>query len=191
MATRNFVFRKSPLPAQRGGRFVYDGATPITSGVPVVVNASGDDDGLGRLKVELATGAQDKPKAGLGGIAVFENIDFIGSPQGMVTFSDVDQIVKGDAIQVVTGNGGTVKVAFTNILPGGSYINRDNYPKGRIMVAGVSQATPLVSVGDYLTPGVGTDEDGYWTTTIDADEAWLIVTRVDASVGLVEAELNI
>jgi hypothetical protein len=57
------------------------------------------------------------------------------------------------------------------------------------MVAGVA-ATSTVEVGEYLTVGVGTDDDGYWAVTTDADEAWLVVTHVDGSTGLCEAILN-
>lgn len=190
MATRNFVFRKSPRGGQRGGRFTLAGDKVITSGVPVVAAAGNGKDATGRVLVELAVGAQNKPKPGLGGIAVFENIDFIGTPSGITTWSDVDSIRPGDSIQVVTGAAGSVKVAFTNTLGDTSYINRENYPAKRIMVAGVSIATPTVAVGDYLTPGTGTDADGYWAVTSNAAQGWLVVTAVDSSIGLVEAELN-
>lgn len=188
MATRNFVFRKSPDAKERGGRYALAGSTVLTSGVPVVATTGTDE--VDRQLVVLATGEQAKPKVGLGGIAVFENIDFIGTPLGQTTFSDVDQIVPGDAVQVVTGTAGTVKVAFTNIASGGTFINRPNYPKGRIMVAGVSQATPTIAVGDYLTPGIGNDTDGYWQETSNAANGWLVVTKVDSELGLVEAEVN-
>jgi len=58
-----------------------------------------------------------------------------------------------------------------------------------VMVAGVA-ATSTVEVGEFLTPGVGTDDDGYWAVTTDPTEAWLVVTHVDGSTGLCEAILN-
>lgn len=184
MATRNFVFRKSPTHGQRGSRFVLGGPTNLTSGVPVKVD--GSTDGLGRRTVTIATGAQNKPLPGQGGILVFENIDSLNTLGE--TFSDVDLAVPGDAVQVVTGNGGSVKVAFTNTASTNSF-GRTGYPKARVMVAGVSQATPSVAPGDYLTPGVGNDASGYWAETSNAAEAWLVVTSVDSTNGIVEAEL--
>jgi len=58
------------------------------------------------------------------------------------------------------------------------------------MVAGVSQATPSVAVGDYLTPGDGNDAAGYWKETSTAANGWWVVTSVDSTNGVVEAELN-
>lgn len=188
MATRNFVFRKSPKGGERGGRFVLGGPTTLTSGVPVKID--GSNDGLGRLTVTLATGDQVKPKPGTGGIMVYENIDWLGFDRDIYTFSDNDAIKPGDAVQVVTGGQGTVKVAFTNTATGASYLNRTDYPKARVMVAGVSQATPSVAIGDYLTPGVGNDASGYWVETSTAANGWLVVTSVDSTTGVVEAELN-
>jgi len=188
MATRNFVFRKSPTGGQRGGRFVLGGSTVLTSGVPVVTD--GSNDGLGRLNVTLATGDQAIPKPGKGGILVFENIDWVGYDLQITTFSDVDSVNPGDPVQVVTGGAGTVKVAFTNTPAGATYITRANYPKSRIMVAGVSIATPTVAVGDFLTPGTGNDTAGYWAETSTAANAWLVVTSVNSSTGVVEAEVN-
>ena len=187
MATRNFCFRKSPRHGERGGRYVLGGSDTLTSGVPVV--RSGAADSVGRTTVVLATGAQAKPKAGLGGILVYENIDAHGVDPVINTASDVDTVAPGKAVQVVTGTAGSVKVAFTNTSDD-TFLNRTSYPATRVMVAGVSIATPTVAVGDYLTPGVGTDADGYWAETADADNAWLIVTSVNSTTGVVEAELN-
>ena len=188
MATRNFVFRKSPLHGQRGARFVLGGATPLTSGVPVLVDGGGTD-GLGRRTVNIATGDQAKPRPGQGGILVFENIEAVGSDPRITTFSDIDLAYPGDAVQVVTGGSGTVKVAFTNTTSNSTL--RANYPKARVMVAGVSQATPSLAPGDMLTPGTGNDAMGYWQETSTAANAWLVVTAVDSTTGVVEAELNL
>jgi hypothetical protein len=188
MATRNFVFRKSPRNGERGARFVLGGPTQLTTGVPVLID--GSNDGLGRLTVTLATGDQAKPKVGTGGILVFENIEAVGFDGRTITFSDVDLATPGDAVQVVTGGNGRVKAAFINTPIGASYVGRANYPKARIMVAGVSQATPSVAVGDYLTPGDGNDAAGYWKETSTAANGWWVVTSVDSTNGVVEAELN-
>ena len=187
MSTRNFVFRKSPLHGQRGARFVLGGPTQLTSGVPVACD--GSTDGLGRATVTIVTGETAKPKPGQGGILVYENIEQVGGDARILTFSDIDLATPGDAVQVVTGGSGTVKVAFTNTAAS-TYLGRANYPKARVMVAGVSQATPSVAPGDYLTPGDGNDTTGYWKETSTAANGWLVVTSVDSTNGIVEAELN-
>lgn len=191
MSTRNFTYRNSPRGAQRGGRFVLAGPANLvlTPGVPVVAN--GVVDSLGRSEVILATGEQAKPKPGLGGVMDFENIHTLGFDMQITTWSDIDQVVPGDSVQVVQGGNQTVKVAFTNTnVSGASYYGRLNYPKSRIMVAGLSIATPSVAIGDYLTPGDGNDSAGYWKETSTAANGWLVVTGINSSLGLVEAELN-
>ena len=50
-------------------------------------------------------------------------------------------------------------------------------------------ATPNLNVGDYLTPGAGTDTDGYWAVTATAENAWMVVVGVDDARGEVEARL--
>jgi hypothetical protein len=182
MATRNFEFRRSPRHGQRGGRYVLGGSTVLTSGVPVVTD--GTFDVTDRANVVLATGATNIPEPGKGGILVYENVNYHGYDPVQVTYSDVDQVRVGDPVQVVTGK--TVKVALINNDE--DFLNRTDYPTSRIMVAGVSIATPTVAVGNYLTPGVGNATDGYWAETANAAEAWLIVTFVGDD--FVEAELN-
>lgn len=180
---RNFAFRSTPKGAERAGRyFLDDSSRPI--GVPVVL--SGNSDAVGRLGVELATGAQDKPAPGTGGVLVYEHIQYIGVDPGLTTYSDLDTAPAGQPVQVI--NGTTVKVAFTN-TEDDTFLTRTNYPTPRVMVAGAG-ATPTLEVGDFLTPGVGNDEDGYWAETADADEAWLVVTYIDNDTGLVEARFN-
>ena len=73
---RNFSFRVSPKGGQRAGRYFLDGSTDLPIGAPVVL--SGDKDAVGRLGVQLATGAQAKPVPGKGGILVYEHIQPIG-----------------------------------------------------------------------------------------------------------------
>lgn len=184
MSTRNFEFRVSPRHGQRGVG-VLGGSTTLTSGVPVVYN--NDNDGLGRNEFVLATGDQAIPKPGLGGILVFEALDYQGVDAVLNTYSDVDSVVPGKAIQVVTGK--EVEVALINTTDT-TFLNRTSYPDARIMVAGVSIATPTVAVGNYLTPGVGDGTSGYWAETSTAANGWLVVTAVDSDTGVVEARLN-
>lgn len=186
MNTRNFEFRVSPRHGERSGRFFLDAASDaLPQGVPVVV--SGDDDGLGRAEVALATGAQDKPNPGQGGILVYDQFRYDGVDPVINTYSDMDTVPAGKAVQVVSGN--TVKIALKNTTAT-SFLSRSGYPTARVMVAGVSIATPTVAVGDMLTPGDGDDTNGYWKETSTASEAWLIVTSVNAATDTVEARLN-
>lgn len=183
-ATRNFEFRVSPDGGQRGGRYVLDG-TNVPVGAPVV--ATGAVDALGRNVVELATGAQDVPKSGYGGILVYEEIVYAGVDPVLTTYSDMDTVPDGSPVQVVSG--GEVKVAYKN-TEDGNFLGRTGYPAGRVMVAGVSLATPTVAVGDFLTPGDGNDTDGYWAETSTESEAWLVVLNVDADTDTVECRVN-
>jgi hypothetical protein len=183
---RNFEFRVSPRGGQRAGRFYVEDATLI--GAPVKLAADADPHGheLGLAKVELATGAQ-APKPGVSGICVYEfkGADgWAGDDPHLTTFSDKDTVPAGAAVQVVSGD--TVKVAFRN-TDDVTFLNARNY-EGRTMVAELG-ATPAVSVGDYLTPGVGSDAAGYWAKTTDATQAWLVVTGVDPDRGEVEARM--
>ena len=183
--SRNFEFRVSPDGGQRGGRYVLGGSTDLPLGVPVVTNDTVDS--LGRSEVELATGEQAKPLSGEGGILVYEEIMYQGVDPVLTTYSDMDTVPVGKAVQVV--NGGEVKVALTN-TEDGNFLGRTGYPAGRIMVAGVSIATPTVAVGDYLTPGTGDDDNGYWAGTSTAANAWLVVLNVDYDTDTVECRVN-
>lgn len=182
MSTRNFEFRVSPRSGQRAGRFYT--ATEIVIGAPVVYDASADENQLGLPTVELATGAQ-APQRGLAGIAYFEHIQYQGDDPFLTTASDKDTVPAGQALQVVFGD--TVKVVLRNTNDVTFLANRDY--AGRTMVSEGAGATPNVNVGDYLTPGAGTDSDGYWAVTTSADNAWLVVTGVDDARGEVEARL--
>lgn len=166
-SSKNFEFRKDPRSGQRSSRFRL-GSEAVPIGAPVVLSATADHltDELGLLEVELATGAQAPEKA-VCGIAVFEHID----PDEAV-YGDVSVCPAGRPVQVTYGD--AVKVAFRNTAD-------------RTMVAGLG-ATPTLEVGDLLSPGTGTDEDGYWAANSTASNGWMVVTHVDASVGLVEAE---
>ena len=181
---RNFSFRVTPKSGNRAGRYFLDGSTDLPIGAPVVL--SGDADAVGRLGVQLATGAQAKPLPGKGGVLVYEHIQHIGQDPYLSTYSDFDTVPAGEAVQVV--NGEDVKVAYKNTTAT-SFLTRSNYPTARVMVAGLG-ATPTVAVGDMLTPGTGNDSAGYWAETATAANAWLVVTAVNASTGEVEARLN-
>ena len=191
MATRNFHFLKSPTDGERGGHFVVgDSSAVLTSGVPVLV--TGGVDPLDRKIVGLAPEGTARPNPGQGGVLNFESISSLGYDADIYTYSDYDEVRPGDAVQVVTGNGGRVKAAFTTTESGTSLLsNRSGYPRARVMVAGAKGATPTVSVGDYLIPGAGNATAGYWKTTATKADAWLYVTEVDGVNGVVEAEFLI
>lgn len=182
----NFEFRVPPVGGQRSGRFYVTAELPI--GVPVTVDTSGDENGLGLLPVELATGATAKPAPGMGGILVYEYgpAAFAGDDAQLVLYSDKSTAPAGAAVQVVSGS--EVKVLLRN-TDDETFLNTREY-EGRVMVAGVGIATPTVVVGDGLTPGTGNDTDGYWAENGTAANQWLIVTKVDNDRKEVEARLN-
>ncbi len=157
---RNAQFLVSPRHGERGSRFVLDTASDaLPQFVPVVV--TGANDGLGRAVVELATdsgGNKDKPLPGQGGILVYEQFRYDGSDTAITTYSDKDTVDAGSPVQVITG-AGHVKIAYRN-TSAATFYTRADYPTARVMVAGVSIATPTVAVGNMLTPGVGNDTDG-------------------------------
>lgn len=183
----HFEFRWSPRHGNRAGRYFTPDAVVI--GAPVNLTSPLATDATGLRSVSLATGAQAKPKPGSGGILVFEYSPwaFRGDDQNLTTYSDKDFAPAGAAVQVV--NGEDVKVAYRNTTQD-TFLNRTDYPHPRVMVAGLSLATPTIRVGEYLTPGTGNDTDGYWAETSNADEAWLIVTYVNGDTGEIEARLN-
>lgn len=181
---RNIEFRVPPHHGQRGGRFAAPAGADLPMGVPVKVADGATETALGLLPTALATGAQ-APKVGLCGIAIYENnsgVDLAGRDPLQTTYSDYDTIPRGRAIQVISGD--RVKVVFTN-TEDRTFLVAKNY-EGRIMVAGMG-ATPTLAVGDFLTPGVGNDTDGYWAETATAANAWLVVERIDVARQEVEA----
>lgn len=186
---RNFEWRVSPRLGEASGRFILGGSTPLPLGVPVRVDTDAED-GLGRYEVVLATNAtKTKPLPGLGGILDFVQIRQEGLDPFVSTYSDyVDTVAVGSNVIVV--NGLTVKGAWTNTDSDDDYLYRTGYPTSRVMVEGIGIATPTVGAGDYLCPGVGNDDDGYWEVTNNASEAWLVVTHTDNDTGLVEARVN-
>jgi hypothetical protein len=183
---RNFYFLVPPTGGQRAGRYYLAGETDLPIGAPVLVDASGDEDDLGLLPVELAAADDSRPKSGMGGILVYEHgpAAFAGYDANLTTYSDLSTVPAGKAVQVISGD--TVKVALVN-TEARTFLNTREYA-ARTMVAGAG-ATPTLAVGDYLTPGTGTDGAGYWKETSTEGDAWLVVTKVDTDRGVVEARL--
>lgn len=181
---RNFEFRVVPEGGQRGGRYRIpaDAAAAIPLGSPVEVIDGEDVDALGQLPVQLATGAT-VPVKGRHGILVFEHAPnaYAGFDRDLTTYSDLDTAPVGQAVQVVSGD--MVKVVLRN-TEDRLFFNTRSY-NGRNMVAGLG-ATPTLVSGDYLTPGTGDDDAGYWAEGTAAN-AWLVVESVDAARQSVEA----
>lgn len=199
---RNFDFRVTPEGGERGGRFslaaVDQTGAAVTSvpiGAPVVAyDDNGDaigEDALGRTKVALAVTDQAIPKGGLGGVLVYEYAPaaYAGYDPESTTYSDLDTVAAGQAVQVVFGQ--TAKVVLKN-TEDSTFLTLRSY-SGRTMVANIgTAATPTIVVGNYLTPHDSpSDSNGYWQKTTDATEAWLVVTGIDYSRGEVEARLNL
>lgn len=184
---RNFEFRVPPKSSNRSGRHYLVDTTALPIGAPVVVDTAESENSLGLLPVTKATSAQDAPKPGEGGIAVYEYgpAAFAGDDPWLTTYSDKDVVPAGAAVQVV--NGVDVKVVLRNTSDE-TFLNTRSYT-GRTMVAGLG-STLTLEVGDYLTPGTGDDTDGYWAETATASEAWLVITKVDNTRGEVEARLT-
>lgn len=180
---RNFDFMVTPEPYMRQGRYILDVACPI--GAPVIVtNDEPSELRTGARTVELATGAQAPPLPGQGGIGLYEHIDLNGLDPVLNRYSDRDEIPTGRMLQVVRGEG--IKVILRNTNDRRFLQSRDY--DGRVMVAGLG-ATPTLAEGDYLTPGTGNDDDGYWAETADAANAWLVVELVNPDRGEAEARL--
>lgn len=184
---RNFEFRVPPESADRQGRYYLAEGADVALGAPVKVDTAGDDNSLGLSPVVLATGAQAKPNPGMGGILVYEYgpAAFAGDDPWLTTYSDKGDAPDGAAVQVVRGP--EVKIVLRNTAAT-TFLQTRSYA-ARKMVAGLG-ATLTLAVGDMLTPGTGDDTDGYWAETANADNAWLIVTKVDNDRGEVECKLN-
>ena len=189
---RNFAFRIPPDGDERFGRYSVPATgtkfpigAPVVADTPVTPTTTGP---LGLQVVKLAKGPQAPPKAG-GGLVVYEfgPAAFAGVDPFLVTFSDLDQVPLGAAVQVVHHPG--IKVAFTNTSNAAYPDFTATFRSGpRVMVAGMG-ATPSVAVGNYLTPSSGDDTDGYYETNGTAANAWLTVTSVDVGRQEVEAEM--
>lgn len=168
-------FLQSPRPEDRLGRYVNGSGVTIPMFVPVKVPNGAHVDGNGQMALALATGAQAPVKA-RAGIAIFENPtpDIPGLDPVLSRADDLDYVPIGAACQLVSGD--YVRLRLVNAGAYDLYGQR-TYP-GRVMVAGLGGATPAITEGDLLTPGVGSDSAGYWAKTVTAAEAWLRVTAV-------------
>lgn len=185
---RNFEFRVTPHGGQRSGRaYLDESVSTYPIGAPVVLTDGGTENALGQAAFTVATGATNKPAPGEGGIAVYEYgpAGYAGDDPWLTDYSDKDTIPAAASIQVVSGP--EVKVVLRN-TEDETFLNTREYT-GRVMVAGLG-ATLSLQVGDYLTPGTGDDDNGYWAETANADEAWLVITKVDNTRGEVEARLT-
>lgn len=179
---RNIEFRVTPEEYMRRGRIILGQGSDVPIGVPLLVGTTPDPLWTGALPATLATGAQ-APSPGMSGLGIYEWVDFNGLDEQLFSSSDRDKIPNGKQFQLISGKG--VKVVFKNTTAH-SFMGTRNYA-GRTMVAGMG-ATPTVLVGDYLTPGTGSDAAGYWARTATATQGWLRVTNVDATRQEVEAE---
>lgn len=184
---RNFEFRVPPVHGERSARHsTPTTGTPLPIGAPVRINRAADDDTFGNKPVELAP-AGAAPRKGESGIAIYEHAPaaYAGTDPFLTTYSDIDTIPLGKMVQVVFGD--TVKVVLRN-TEDRTFLNTREYA-GKTMVAGLG-ATPTVAVGDYLEPATTpNDTNGYWQETGTAANAWLVVTKVDADRGEVEARM--
>lgn len=185
--SRNFGFRVPPEASSRKGRFILGGSTdrPIGAPVKIVVPQTAVTNSTDALTATLAT-AEQAPVQGLCGILVYEYdaAAYAGHDPVLTTYADLDVAPVGKMVQVVSGT--DVKVWFKNTFAR-TFDHVRTYP-GRLMVAGVSIATPTVKIGDLLSPGVGDDTSGYWAETSTASNAWLRVTDVQGD--LVEAQMQ-
>lgn len=184
---RNFDFLVPPVHGQRSARHsTPTTGSPIPIGAPVQINRSAADDTFGNKPVSLASqGAA--PRKGEAGIAVFEYAPaaYAGHDPFLTTWSDLDVCPLGRAVQVVSGS--TIKVVLKNKADR-VFLNTRSYT-GRTMVAGLG-ATPTLSVGDYLEPhSTPNDTNGYWQETSTFANAWLVITKVDATRSEVEARM--
>jgi hypothetical protein len=179
---------QTPPKEYRLGRYIT-GDEPILQWAPVRVPDDAELDAEGRLPLELCTGAT-APKVGKHGLICYEQPDanFAGYDPMLARASDLDMAPANTAVQLVHGR--MVRVEYRNYAASsfGPAVGGQAYA-GRIMVAGAAIATPTVDVFDLLTPGTGTDEDGYWAETGSEDNAWLRVTAVDHDRGLVQCQL--
>lgn len=185
---RQGSFLQTPLPHDRLGRYIV-GDDPILMFAPAIVPSGAVVDVNGRLPLELATGAQ-APRKTRSGIVIWESpwgADRLGGPgldPVLTRASDVDTAPANTAAQFISGT--QVRLRLNNRAEF-SFDGQRTYA-ARTMVAGLGGATPTVEEGELLTPGVGTDADGYWAVTATAANAWLVVTAVNNDTGELDAQ---
>lgn len=181
---RNAHWLQSPRPEDRLGRY-ETGADTILQFAPVEVDPDEDVTPENRRVLRLCTDAV-RPLSGQHGIILYEQpfADTPGYDPALTRPSDLDTIPARRPVQLCHGS--YVRIRLTNTVDE-SFLGQQDYP-GRTMVDGLG-ATPTVFVGDTLTPGGGNDDDGYWVVTTDPDEAWLLITNVDADAGELDAQM--
>jgi hypothetical protein len=180
---RNFEFRISPMPQKRLGRYI-NGEEVVPIGAPVQVPAGAENDLDGRLPLELVTG-DTPPRTGMNGIAIFEHAHnaYAGFDPVLRTESDFGDVPAFQPTQLVSGD--HVKVVFRNTTAEDlTFLGRQS-GSPRTMVADLDGA----AVGDFIRPGAGNDDDGYWAIDGEEDGAWFVVTYVDSPYGEVEAQM--
>lgn len=183
---RNFEIIVSPYGRGRRGRFYLDSATAIPIGAPVTYSLAGDsgaENDLGLQPVILATGADLAPTE-MSGIGVYEYAPnaYAGDDPVLTNYSDKIDIPAGAAVQVIRGD--YVKVRFTNTVTE-TFLNTRSYA-GRTMVDLTG-----IAVGDFLQPEASpSDSNGYWQEAVTPANAWLVVTKVDATRGELEAQMT-
>lgn len=171
--SRNFGFRSFENIVRMARHRTPDSGDQWVIGYGVSVDPANP----GRLR--LATDGE-APNPGCG-ILLYEHIQYLGDDPYLVNPADKDTVPLNQYAQVVRGNG--VKVWFKNTTDRALYDGRNL--GGRALVAGLSDATPTVAVGDYLTPA----GDGTWREGTAAN-GWLYVEQLDAEADLVECRLT-
>lgn len=182
---RNFEFRIPPESENRPGRFAVPASgSRLPIGSPVEIDTTATATALGLTVVKLATAAGGVN--GLRGILVYEYgpAAFAGTDPFLTTYSDLGTAPLGAAVQMVSGR--EVKVVFRNTVAQ-TFLATRSYT-GRTMVGGTLGGGG-VNPGDFLKPGPGADDTGYWQETSVEADAWLVVERVDTVRLEVEARM--
>lgn len=179
---RFFDFAASPIPQHRQGFHLTTEVIP--QGAPFEVVPDSEPDANGRLPVRLCTDSVGKPIPNQHGIALYEVPPryYAGVDPLLTNPSDIVDIPAGVAIQAIHG---TEVIGEWRNGDEFSFDGQRTYP-GRVMVAGISVATPEVFPTVLLMPGPGNDDDGYWQVTDDPDEAWLsvvVATKIEGGLG--------
>lgn len=190
---RNFEVLIDPISPNRGGRYFNDDSGVVAIGAPVIAAYTGGVtdavNGLDMEPVVVADGAQDRPGIGRGGIVIYEYgpAAYAGDDPFLVNYSDKDTVPAGAAVQVIHGT--NVKVLLRNTFDRTFLQSRDY--DGQIMVAGLSIATPTLTVGNFLTPQTTPNfTNGFWAETATEAEAWLVISKVDTALDYVEAYMT-
>jgi hypothetical protein len=168
--SRNFGFRSFANIVRDGRARVPATGNAFKIGAPVVAT----DDGLAAAGAGAATTGA--------GVVVFEHIQVKGTDPALAGTAEFDYVPVGAYAQRVHGVG--TKVWFRNTASKTLY-------DGRVIAAGGLLANSVdlgtLAVGDALTPdGAGKFKVANGTT----DGNWLIVTSVNATTGVVEAEFT-